>query len=112
MSAIISQPAPPAEAVRQTRCNLCNARPGRACSRKGDHLARWLAACTAGAITRDGLREVIVRLVVVTKWCVVTEAAECSQDEPGECWATGDGQREVHDLRKCEHFLPCAGGAA
>lgn len=31
-----------------------------------------------------------------------------SQDGPGECWATGRGQREVHDLRACEHYLPTA----
>ena len=62
-----------AAAVRHARCTLCRARPDRACTRKGDHLARWLGACSAGRISRDDLRDVIVRLVVVTRWCVVTE---------------------------------------
>jgi hypothetical protein len=67
------QAAATAEAVRQTRCQLCSQRPGQPCTPRGDHLARWLAAYGQQAITRDDLRDVIVRLVVVTKWCVVAE---------------------------------------
>jgi hypothetical protein len=72
MSAPQPQTVTAAAAVRRIRCNLCQARPGRACTRKGDHLARWLGACSAGRITRGDLRDVIVRLVVVTRSCVVT----------------------------------------
>ncbi len=72
MSATQSQERQPAEAVRSTRCALCGARPGTPCTPQGDHLARWLAACRRGGITRDDLKHVIVRLVVVTKWCDVT----------------------------------------
>ena len=63
----------PAVTVRQRPCWLCKARPGKSCTDRGDHLGRWLAAYTDRAITRDDLREVIVRLVVVTRWCVVDE---------------------------------------
>ena len=63
----------PAQAVRATRCTLCGKRPGRPCTPKGDHLARWLGTYAARLITRDDLAAVIVRLVVVTKWCVVPE---------------------------------------
>jgi hypothetical protein len=108
--------APPAaasaRAVRAVKCRLCGTAPSTPCTSKGDHLARWLAAYAYGAISRADLMEVVVRLTVVTKWCLITDAAERTQDEPGRCWAVRDGQREVHDLRKCEHFLPCAGGAA
>ncbi|HEX9520521.1 MAG TPA: hypothetical protein VF940_30610 [Streptosporangiaceae bacterium] len=77
MPAIIPQTVAAAEAVRQTRCDLCRARPGKPCraprGKRGDHLARWLGTYAARLITRDDLAAVIVRLVVVTKWCVVTE---------------------------------------
>ncbi len=66
-------PVRPAEAVRAIRCRLCRHRPGQPCTPRGDHLARWLAAYEQRRITRDDLKHVIVRLVVVTKWCVVTE---------------------------------------
>jgi hypothetical protein len=82
MPATQSQTVPPAEAVRSVRCQLCRARPAAACTPRGDHLARWLAASSAGRITRDALKAAIVRLVVVTRWCVVTDAAEFSQDGP------------------------------
>lgn len=73
MSAIISRPVSPAEAVRAIRCRLCRRRPGQPCTPRGDRLARWLAAYDRRAIARDDLKHVIVRVVVVTKWCVVTE---------------------------------------
>jgi hypothetical protein len=67
------QERPAAEAVRATRCTLCGTRPGNPCTPKGDHLNRWLGAYSARVISRGQLREVIVRLVVVTRWCVVAE---------------------------------------
>ena len=63
----------PAVVVRQRVCWLCRARAGQPCTDRGDHLGRWLAAYTDRAISRDDLKVVIVRLVVVTKWCVVDE---------------------------------------
>ncbi len=62
-----------AEAVRDWPCRLCGRKPGKPCTSKGDHLARWLGAYEQRRITRDDLKHVIVRLVVVTKWCVVPE---------------------------------------
>src|SRR5690242_1660859 len=41
---------------------------------------------------------------------VIRAEAEPTQDELGECRATGDGQRDVHDLRKRAHFLAHADG--
>ncbi len=80
MPATQPQTLPAAGAVRSVRCQLCRARPATACTARGDHLARWLAANSAGRITRDALKAAIVRLVVVTKWCVVTETAESTRD--------------------------------
>jgi len=110
MSATQAQPLSAAEAVRQTRCQLCRRRPGKPCTRCGDHLGRWVGALGQGAISRADLEAAFDSLSVISWRAVVPD--EYSQDEPGECWATGDGQREVHDLRRCEHFLPVAGGAS
>ncbi len=63
----------PAVAVRQRPCWLCHARPDKPCTDRGDHLGRWLAAYTDRAISRDDLGQVITRLIVITKWCVVDE---------------------------------------
>ena len=62
-----------AAVVRQRVCWLCKARPGKPCTDRGDHLGRWLAAYSDKVISRDDLKVVIVRLVVVTKWAVVDE---------------------------------------
>jgi hypothetical protein len=87
MTAIIHQTIPPAEAVRATRCTLCGKRPGRPCTPKGDHLARWLAASSGGRITRDDLKAVIVRLTIVTKWTIVTEErAALAMSTPAAGW--------------------------
>lgn len=58
-------------AVRGRGCGLCGARPGVSCTGRGDHLARWLDAYRARVISRGALVAVVVRLTVVTKWCVV-----------------------------------------
>ena len=63
----------PGVTVRSRRCWLCKARPGKPCTDRGDHLGRWLAAYTDRVISREDLKVVIVRLVVVTKWAVVDE---------------------------------------
>lgn len=67
----------PVAAVRQDRCPLCGALAARPCraTPAADHLARWLAAYTAGRITRDQVTAEVVRLVIVTKWCLVPERA-------------------------------------
>ena len=64
-------------AVRWAACPLCGARAYGPCQLKpaGDHLARWLAAYAARRITRDQITAEVVRLVVVTKWCVIAERA-------------------------------------
>jgi len=72
-----SQAAPPAN-VRQVSCPLCWARPAEPCQQyypRGDHLARWLAACAAGRVTRSQLTAVIGRLTVVTRRVIVSEQA-------------------------------------
>ena len=62
-------------AVRHGACPLCGARAYNPCQVRpaADHLARWLAAYSGRRITRDQLTAEVVRLVVVTKWCVVDE---------------------------------------
>lgn len=72
---MMPEPGPAAVAVRSMPCELCGAAGGTACSERGDHLARWLAACAGRRITRDDVDGVVRRLVVVTKWCVVPERA-------------------------------------
>ena len=63
--------------VRRAACPLCGARAYGPCQVRpaADHLARWLAAYTARRITRDQITAEVVRLVVVTKWCVIPERA-------------------------------------
>lgn len=64
--------------VRQVCCPLCWARPAEPCQLyypRGNHLARWLAACAAGWITRGQLAAVIGGLTVVTRRAVVPELA-------------------------------------
>ena len=63
----------PAVIVRGQTCWLCRAKPGQSCTERGDHLGRWLAAYTDRAISRDDLKAVVVRLVVISKWAVVDE---------------------------------------
>lgn len=69
-------PQLPVKAVRRQRCTLCLALPGKPCQPDpaGDHLARWLAAYKAGAISRDELTQVFSNLVVLTRFQLVTEA--------------------------------------
>jgi hypothetical protein len=30
---------------------------------------------------------------------------QCAKDNEVECWATRPGQREVHDLQQCSHYV-------
>lgn len=77
MPATIPQPVAPSpdDAIRHhTRCDLCSARPGDWCQHlpaRGLHLARWLAAESAGVISRAELADVIVGLVVITRRIIV-----------------------------------------
>ena len=63
-----------APAVRARLCPLCLTAPGRPCQPKpeGDHLARYLEAHIAGALTREYMAAVLGELVVVDA-CVVIE---------------------------------------
>jgi hypothetical protein len=70
MPAIIPQTIPPAEAVRQTRCRLCRRRPGKPCTRRGDHLGRWVGALKAGQIDRAALEAALDALTVIS-WAAV-----------------------------------------
>ena len=51
----------------------CQARPGRPCTPHGDHLARYLGAEAAGAISRDHLIAAIATLTVLAPHVVVKE---------------------------------------
>jgi hypothetical protein len=64
-------------AVRNEDCELCRAPahdPCQVCP-AADHLARWVAACTAGAISREDLAAVIDGLVVITAQQLISERA-------------------------------------
>jgi hypothetical protein len=51
----------------------CQARPGRPSTPHGDHLARYLGAEAAGAISRDHLIAAIATLTVLAPHVVVKE---------------------------------------
>lgn len=73
-----SQAAPAPAGVRQVSCPLCWARPAEPCQQyypPGNHMARWLAACAAGRVTRSQLAAVIGRLTVVTRRVIVPDLA-------------------------------------
>ena len=59
-----------ATSVRSVRCP-CHACPGEPCTPEGDHLARYLRAESAGAISRDYLKAVIAGLDVLAPHVVV-----------------------------------------
>jgi hypothetical protein len=64
-------------AVRNEDCELCCAPahdPCQVCP-AADHLARWVAAYTAGVISRDDLAAVIDGLVVITAQQLISERA-------------------------------------
>jgi hypothetical protein len=61
----------PAEAVRATRCRLCRRKPGKPCTRRGDHLGRWVGALRDGAISRTDLEAAFDALTVISWRCVV-----------------------------------------
>jgi hypothetical protein len=64
-------------AVRNKDCELCRAPaydPCQVCP-PADHLARWVAACTAEAISRDDLAAVIDSLIVITAQQLISERA-------------------------------------
>ncbi len=65
------------ETARAHKCPLCGRRPGVPCQRKpqGDHLARYLDACTAGQLTREYMTAVPADLVVIARWRIVRSEA-------------------------------------
>ena len=49
----------PADAARLCNCGACWAEPGMACTRNGDHLARYCRAWRRGLVSDEALGEVI-----------------------------------------------------
>ncbi len=68
-----AQAIPPAEAVRAIRCRLCRRRPGKPCTRRGDHLGRWVGALREGRISRADLEAAFGSLAVISWRAVVPE---------------------------------------
>jgi hypothetical protein len=60
-------------AVRGRACPLCDAPAGEPCQPKpaADHLARWLGAYTAGALSKAYMAAVVGELVVVDVCAVI-----------------------------------------
>lgn len=54
----------PRRLVRALPCGACPAPARSACTPDGDHLARWVAACQAGLISRGLLAGVLAGLIV------------------------------------------------
>ncbi len=76
IEALCSAPGLVYSAVRWAACPLCGAAAGVPCRTRpdrADHLYRWLDAYSAARITRDQITGEVIRLVVVTKWCVIPE---------------------------------------
>ena len=71
MCATQSQAAMPAEAVRRTRCRLCRRRPDKPCTRRGDHLGRWVGALKDGQISRADFEAAFDALTVISWRAVV-----------------------------------------
>ncbi len=67
--------------ARSVRCP-CRACPGEPCRPEGDHLARYLRAESAGAISRDYLRAVIAGLDVLAPQVVVRLARAAARRAP------------------------------
>lgn len=66
---------------RSVRCP-CHACPGEPCTPEGDHLARYLRAESAGAISRDYLKAVIAGLDVLAPQVVVRLATVTAPRAP------------------------------
>lgn len=80
--------------ARGRACPLCDTPAGQACQPRpeGDHLARYLDACTAGQLTKAYMAMVLGELVVVDA-CAVIE-----RGEPGTGrWAGEVTRRVVHE---------------
>ena len=78
IDALCAAPGLVYSAVRWSSCPLCGAVAGRPCRTgpsRGDHLYRWLDALAAGRVTREQVAGEVVRLVVVTRRCVIAERA-------------------------------------
>jgi hypothetical protein len=64
-----------AQAARSVDCE-CQAPAGAPCGPAGDHLARYLHAHHAGALTRDSLKNVIAELDVIAPRALIQPPAE------------------------------------
>jgi hypothetical protein len=64
-----------ARAARSVDCE-CQARAGTPCSPTGDHLARYVRAHQAGALTKDSLTQVIAELDVIAPRALIQRPSE------------------------------------
>jgi hypothetical protein len=78
MSVTQSQLRTSAERVRQARCRLCRRRPGKPCTRRGDHLGRWVGALAEGSISRADLEAAFDALTIISWRCVVPETGRAA----------------------------------
>jgi hypothetical protein len=75
-----------ARAARSVECE-CQARAGAPCGPSGDHLARYLRAEQAGALTRDSLTQVIADLDVIAPRALIQPP--CERAAPAGTATTG-----------------------
>jgi hypothetical protein len=64
-----------AQAARSVGCE-CQAPAGAPCGPAGDHLARYVRAHHAGALTKDSLKDVIVELDVIAPRALIQPPGE------------------------------------
>jgi hypothetical protein len=64
-----------AQAARSVDCE-CQARAGAPCGPAGDHLARYVRAHHAGALTKDSLKDVIAELDVIAPRALIQPPGE------------------------------------
>jgi hypothetical protein len=64
-----------ARAARSVDCE-CQARAGAPCGPAGDHLARYVRAHHAGALTKDSLKDVITELAVIAPRALIQPPGE------------------------------------
>lgn len=89
-------------------CPLCLAAPGRPCQPKpsGDHLARYLDAYTAGALTREYMSVILAEIVVVDACTVIP--AQPSGPACHYCGREGQVLAPCCDRDEHRHQLACA----
>jgi hypothetical protein len=70
-----------AQAARSVECE-CRATAGAPCGPTGDHLARYLRAHHAGALTKDSLKDVIAELDVIAPRALIQPPGERAASAP------------------------------